>query len=284
MLAHPRRGSCAPQLFAGTEQRDVLRPALTTDHVEVIGARRIAGRQEIAGRAPHHHHAAVATLRACDGTDHRGTRFFASTSTLVRTASTGPLIGSMPSTAAQLLPSLSTSSPSIGELCLRMVNQSERGHGPVPNGPALEPRTDRLRANVNAVAPMKIAGRFRSCWISSRRFGGMVAGDRGHRVIGLITLSGMTRFVQWKTELEQEETVGADIYYRPEAIVSRSVAALCSGARSLATSQLLHWYRPPRSWPCQPRSFWWNATAVAGVTPSVGSCALGLLHEFGQKV
>ena len=146
-------------------------------------------------------------------------------------------------------------SPSIGELCLRMVNQSERGHGPVPNGPALEPRTDRLRANVNAVAPMKIAGRFRSCWISSRRFGGMVAGDRGHRVIGLITLSGMTRFVQWKTELEQEETVGADIYYRPEAIVSRSVAALWSGARSLATSQLLHWYRPPRSWPCQPRDF-----------------------------
>jgi hypothetical protein len=31
------------------------------------------------------------------------------------------------------------------------------------------------------------------------------------------------------------------------------------------------------------RSFWWNATAVAGVTPSLGSCALGLLHEFGQK-
>jgi hypothetical protein len=30
--------------------------------------------------------------------------------------------------------------------------------------------------------------------------------------------------------------------------------------------------------------FWWNATAVAGVTPSLGSCALGLLHEFGQKV
>ena len=48
-------------------------------------------------------------------------------------------------------------SPSIGDLCSRMVNQFERRNGAVPNGPAPQPRTDRLRTNVNAVTPMQVA-------------------------------------------------------------------------------------------------------------------------------